>query len=326
MNMMVSPPTSPAHQQQCRLAALNRLRLTPKLPDEADPVDMAASLAEEAAFLNAARRRVAVAASAAPTGAKDFVHWFERLALGGPGQGDPLFSWLATECSLSQMRWFLAQEVAGEAGFDDLTAMTLVGMPVRPKLELARNFWDEMGRGGPRGMHGPMLQALAKHLDLDLPRDAVVWQALALANTMTGLAATRHYAFHSVGALGVVELTAPGRAAQVAAGLRRLGVPGDVGRARNGDAADATGMWRRVFCAVSGRIRLPGTALIDTWVGRKYFFFEKKKQKTFDFGSPYRAKVFGSFFQKRTASFASTFRRAIARPRRMLSASPRSSG
>jgi hypothetical protein len=226
MNMMVSPPTSPAHQQQCRLAALNRLRLTPKLPDEADPVDMAASLAEEAAFLNAARRRVAVAASAAPTGAKDFVHWFERLALGGPGQGDPLFSWLATECSLSQMRWFLAQEVAGEAGFDDLTAMTLVGMPVRPKLELARNFWDEMGRGGPRGMHGPMLQALAKHLDLDLPRDAVVWQALALANTMTGLAATRHYAFHSVGALGVVELTAPGRAAQVAAGLRRLGVPG----------------------------------------------------------------------------------------------------
>jgi hypothetical protein len=42
---------------------------------------------------------------------------------------------------------------------------------------------------------------------------------------MAGLAAHRQYAFHSVGALGVVELTAPGRAAQVDAGLRRLGVP-----------------------------------------------------------------------------------------------------
>jgi CspA family cold shock protein len=45
--------------------------------------------------------------------------------------------------------------------------------------------------------------------------------------------------------------------------------------------------------------------------GRKAFFFEKKKRKTFDyfgFGSPREAeakfaKFFGSFFQKRTASF-----------------------
>jgi hypothetical protein len=70
-----------------------------------------------------------------------------------------------------------------------------------------------------------MLQALATHLDLNLPPEAIVWQSLALANTMAGLAANRCFAFHSIGALGVIELTAPGRAAQVAAGLRRLGVP-----------------------------------------------------------------------------------------------------
>jgi hypothetical protein len=123
------------------------------------------------------------------------------------------------------MRWFLAQEIAGEAGFDDLLAMTLIGMPVRPKLGLAANFWDEMGRGNARGMHGPMLESLARHLKLDLPADEMVCQSMALANTMAGLAASRRYAFHSIGALGAIELTAPGRAAQVAAGLRRLGVP-----------------------------------------------------------------------------------------------------
>jgi pyrroloquinoline quinone (PQQ) biosynthesis protein C len=42
---------------------------------------------------------------------------------------------------------------------------------------------------------------------------------------MMALATNRAYAFHSVGALGVIEMTAPGRAAQVCKGLDRLGVP-----------------------------------------------------------------------------------------------------
>jgi hypothetical protein len=226
VNAMMPPPADAAHRLQCRLAALNSSRLTPGLPGDTNPADLASALVDEAAFLEAARGRVKLAASAAPAGAKDFVDWFEGLARHGPGQGDRLFPWLANDASLPEMRWFLAQEIAGEAGFDDLTAMTLIGMPVRPKLALAANFWDEMGRGGPRGMHGPMLAALAKHLALQLPIDDVAWQALALANTMAGLAFHRQYAFHSVGALGVIELTAPGRAACVEAGLRRLGVPG----------------------------------------------------------------------------------------------------
>ena len=66
--------------------------------------------------------------------------WFEELAGNGPGQGDSLFPWLATTCSLSEMRWFLAQEIAGEAGFDDLIAMTLVGMPARPEAGAGGKF------------------------------------------------------------------------------------------------------------------------------------------------------------------------------------------
>ena len=49
-------------------------------------------------------------------------------------------------------------------------------------------------------------------------------EALALANLMQGLATNRRYAYHSVGALGAVELTAPSRVSRVAAGLERLGV------------------------------------------------------------------------------------------------------
>ncbi len=102
--------------------------------------------------------------------------------------------------------------------------MTQVKLPTAPKLELARNYWDEMGRGCEGGMHGPMLERTTQGLDLRPSIEATLWQSLALANTMTAFATTRRYAYHSVGALGVVELTAPTRVAKVAQGLKRLGV------------------------------------------------------------------------------------------------------
>jgi hypothetical protein len=160
--------------------------------------------------------------AAVPADAEGFVAWFEGLKATGPGQGDPLFDWLAEEATLDEMRWFLTQEAAGEAGFDDLVALTQVKLPPMAKLELARNYWDEMGRGNFGGMHGPMLDRTVEGLGLTPTIEGTAWQSLALANTLTAFATTRRYAYHSVGALGVVELTAPTRVAKVAAGLKRL--------------------------------------------------------------------------------------------------------
>ena len=42
---------------------------------------------------------------------------------------------------------------------------------------------------------------------------------------MIAMAMNRNYAFHSIGALGVIEMTAPGRAKCVDLGLRRLKIP-----------------------------------------------------------------------------------------------------
>ncbi len=180
----------------------------------------------ELAYVEAARAEIAEIAAAAPSDPDSFVAWFEALNEHGPGQNDPLFPWLAETAPLSDMRWFLEQEVAGEAGFDDLVAYTQVKMPQRAKLELARNYWDEMGRGNPKGMHGPMLDTLARSLDLWPRIETTVWESLALANMMVALAVNPRYAYQSIGALGVIELTAPSRAAKVAAGLRRLGIRG----------------------------------------------------------------------------------------------------
>jgi hypothetical protein len=216
-----------SEEVQRRLARWNRDRLRPRLPD----ADWEASLRHEAdmlllqgSFLESLREQVAHQAATVPQDAAAFVLWFESLEVTGPGQGDPLFPWLEREANLEQLRWYLRQEAAGEAGFDDLTAYTQVKLPERVKLELARNYWDEMGRGNAKGMHGPMLNRLVKALELDPTIDETVPESLALANSMTAMATRRDYAWHAVGALGVIELTAPGRSASVAAGLQRLGV------------------------------------------------------------------------------------------------------
>ena len=213
---------------QHRLAAFNRRRLNPGLPGagwRAEIENDAEFLVIEGEFIERERAAVAAQAAAAPTDPDGFDAWLTGLTATGPGQNDPLFAWLAESCTMAEMKWFLGQEVAGEAGFEDLTALTQVKMPVGPKLELARNYWDEMGRGNEKGMHGPLLETLALRLGLDARTEATVWESLALANTMAALAWNRRYAYHSVGALGIIEQTAPARAAAVGKGLKRLGVP-----------------------------------------------------------------------------------------------------
>jgi hypothetical protein len=214
---------------QEELSRWNRQRLAPTFPEEATAAQFTYDrnmLRLEHAFIEELRADVVNEAAKAPTMPDAFVAWFEDLKATGPGQHDRLFRWLADQADRDELRWFLSQEAAGEAGFDDLVALTQVKLPARAKLELARNYWDEMGRGNPKGMHGPMLNQLVDILDLDTQIDHTVWESLALANAMTAMATSRSYAWHSVGALGVIELTAPDRSAHTAKGLRRIGLSG----------------------------------------------------------------------------------------------------
>jgi len=211
-----------------QLAHWNHRRLAPGAP----AADWQETLREEArmrwlegAWIESFRAEVVDQANAAPRDVEGFVAWFEGLAGVGPGQHDPLFAWLARHAGPDEMKWFLTQEAAGEAGFDDLVAMAQVKLPTEAKLELARNYWDEMGRGNAGGMHGPMLERAVRELQLAPTIDSTLWPSLALANTLTAFSTTRRYAWHAVGALGVVELTAPGRVTLVGQGLKRLGFP-----------------------------------------------------------------------------------------------------
>lgn len=208
------------------LANWNQQRLSPQFPaaDWQQTLDRDHHMLRlEGGFIEELRGEIAEDIADLPTNAEDFLAWFEGLKSNGPGQNDPLFPWLEEQATIEEFRWFMEQEAAGEAGFDDLVAYTQVKLPTSAKLELARNYWDEMGQGREQGMHGPMLQVVADALNVGVSIETTVWESLALANAMTAMATTRRYTWQSVGALGVVELTAPTRAGRVAKGLKRLG-------------------------------------------------------------------------------------------------------
>ena len=225
MILALNPGDPDAFHQQ--LAKFNGARVALGVPgvhwQESVYAEMEFKLAE-GHFLEALRTLVASRLPDPHLDIDVFIGWFEALALNGPGQQHPLFDWLAEHASLAQMRWFLTQEAAGEAGFEDLIAYTQVKLPAQAKLECARNYWDEMGHGKQAAMHAQMLEGMVHGLNLQPTIETTVWESLALSNTMLGMATSRRYTYQSLGALGVIELTAPGRVAKVAQGMRRLGM------------------------------------------------------------------------------------------------------
>jgi len=214
------------HQQ---LAQFNVRRLAPATPSPQWQDELQTDLAwriSEGHFLESLRTEIAPMVPWCANGGDNFARWFELLAELGPGQQHPLFDWLAKHATLPQMRWFLTQEVVVEAGFDDLLAHTQIQLPIQAKLECARNYWDEMGHGKQGQMHGQLLTRMVH--GLQPATDTTVWESLAASNIMLGLAINRRYVYQAIGALGVIELTAPLRAARIAKGMRRLGLNKDM--------------------------------------------------------------------------------------------------
>jgi len=217
-----------AAARQQRMAHHLRRRLSPQWSGE--PESTTNDEAEDVRrFLREERLLAAGACGEVPSEPAAFVEWFVALRDHGPGQGDPLFPWLAENADHDAMLWFLRQEMAGEAGFDDVVAVAMVRMPARAKMEMAHNLWDEFGRGNPQGVHGHLLDRMAECLHLSCRIEDAVWEALALGNLMAGMTVERR-AYLAVGALGAIELTAPDRVACVAKGMRRLGMPPEARR------------------------------------------------------------------------------------------------
>ncbi|HEX8001813.1 MAG TPA: iron-containing redox enzyme family protein [Mycobacteriales bacterium] len=138
------------------------------------------------------------------------------------------YEWLARDASWPEVVRFLALEGGPDGGFDDLVAACQVGLTGAPKMELATNYWDEMGNGSPAAVHTTLHDRLVAAIDMprvplsDQPTSALERAALG------GLLATNHWLQpEMLGALGLIELQAGPRCRKVLQAFDRLGAPAD---------------------------------------------------------------------------------------------------
>jgi hypothetical protein len=149
-------------------------------------------------------------------------------AIARQDQVPTVYEWLAADATWDELVDFLALEGGPDAGFDDLVAACQVGLRGEPKLELARNYWDEMGRGELDEIHTELHHRLSTAIDLPrIPPDRQPTSGL-LRGTLGGILATnRILQPEMVGALGLLELQAGPRCRQVVKALQRLDAPAD---------------------------------------------------------------------------------------------------
>jgi pyrroloquinoline quinone (PQQ) biosynthesis protein C len=161
-----------------------------------------------------------------PADPEAFAEWFKRAAFTHPLYEHPLYAFLAGEATRDQLVAFLRLEAAGEAAFDDLVALGQVGTRGEVKIEMGRNYWDELGNGRSQAVHTHLFHRLTDALGIEAPEaHALPWQVLNGVNVMLWSCIPRRNAFRAQGTLGAVELLAPQRCTRLTTGAERVGIP-----------------------------------------------------------------------------------------------------
>lgn len=201
-----------------------------------DPVLMEIMLELETMWIDYEKSRVPEVD--APTDAKEFARWIRDYILKHPSSIHPVFEHLSESCSFEEMSYFFSQEVTIDPRFDDLIALMQVGIKDQSiKMELASNFWDEMGNGELEDIHTIMFAKLYDGLDIFKEGETfndvlerASWQSLAAGNTLLYGVLHRQNFSVSLGSLGTVEMISPHRFRRLVNGFKRLGLSDEVSR------------------------------------------------------------------------------------------------
>jgi hypothetical protein len=179
----------------------------------------------ESDMLRRVSARCSVSSDSLPRSGSAFAAWYKTTAFSHPLYEHDLYAFVASEATRSQLEWFFRMECAGEAAFDDLVALAQVGTRGEVKMEMASNYWDEMGRGKSHAVHTHLFHQLIQAFELQAPdASELPWQVLSGVNVMLWSCIPRRNAFRAQGALGAVELLAPQRCTRVVHGALRVGM------------------------------------------------------------------------------------------------------
>lgn len=180
----------------------------------------------EASWIDELDRRVDVR-HPGETDSDDVVASLRTLA--ARDRGAAIYRWVAERGDWASVLDFLALEGGPDDVFDDLVATCQVGLPPGPaKMELASNYWDEMGNGRFADVHNVLYRRFVDAVGLrTVPRDEQPTAALERDALLGLVASNRALQPEMLGVLGLIELEAGPNCRYVDHGLARLGASDD---------------------------------------------------------------------------------------------------
>lgn len=136
-------------------------------------------------------------------------------------------NFLPNRATVEDIAFYLAQETLQDPRFDDFIASLQMGLPAKPKLELAINYWDEMGNGETSRMHTVMFQNVVDSLGLtdSYIQESLTTDGIWCGNLSTMLVLRRHLIYRGIGYFATIEHMFPKRCLGLIAAWKRLGLP-----------------------------------------------------------------------------------------------------
>ncbi|MCV9947654.1 iron-containing redox enzyme family protein [Rhizobium sp. BT-175] len=163
-----------------------------------------------------------------PKDGSGYVHWLKRLISEHRASHHPYYhSYIENHGTREDLRYLLAQETCIDPRFDDILALIQLGARGEAKLELASNYWDEMGNGSFADMHSILFDEALVELDISLNYIAenFLFEAKVCGNISAALALRRQYYHMAIGYFGVTEYLVPRRFRKLISAWKRLGLP-----------------------------------------------------------------------------------------------------
>lgn len=161
--------------------------------------------------------------------AVDYIPFLEQLICQHSSFTHKFFTeFLIHDASSEDLRFYLAQELAPR--FDDLLAYIQVGSPIKMKMELAKNYWDEMGNGYFEKVHATMFLKVLQHFNVspEYALENILSSSMVSDNLSASLAIYRENYAHAIGYLAVTEYCVPRRFKSFITACRRLKIKEEV--------------------------------------------------------------------------------------------------
>ncbi|SCK46308.1 Iron-containing redox enzyme [Streptomyces sp. WMMB 714] len=221
------------HQQ----LLLSRIyHLTMRIPDAETAegsiaVHEVTRLLEQATLLGEDRQLDATLLEDLPAEPGEFLSWLKGQARQHRVFKHPYYTdFIRNHATAADLRTYMIQESVVDGRFDDLLALMQVGTSGAAKMEIASNYWDEMGNGKPEEVHTTLFNQIFDVFNVSETEmeESLTATALLSGNLAVLLSRYRHRYPEAVGFLGMTEWLVPDRFVQVVSAWERLGLP-DVG-------------------------------------------------------------------------------------------------